>query len=96
MSEVSAQSSKLGQALPIRILCVRVFIVCYRFSMITVTISSIAATIMHENITNALSVWLSVFTSRVFLCAFIGGRAAALCVFVCVSYLGLQGAGMPS
>ena len=53
--------------------------------MITVTISSIPATIMHENITNALSVWLSVLTSlvvalsrSVFFCVFIGGRAVAL------------------
>ena len=60
--------------------------------MITVTISRIPAMIMHENITNALSVWLSVFTSLVVALS----RSVFFCVFIEFSYLGLQGAGMPS
>lgn len=51
--------------------------------MITVTISSIPAEIMHENIINALSVCLSVFTSLVVALV----RSVFFCVFIVVALL---------
>ena len=60
--------------------------------MITVTISSIPATMMQENTINALSVWLSVFTSLVVALS----RSVFFCVFIEFSYLGLLGADKPS
>ena len=51
--------------------------------MITVTISSIPAEIMQENIINALSVWLSVLTSLVVALV----RSVFFCVFIVVALL---------
>ena len=58
----------------------------------TVTISNIPVMMMHENTMKALSVCLSVFTSLLVALS----RSFGLCIFIDFSYLGLQGAGMPS